>query len=140
MVYFEIDVSCSLPVYQQIMDQMRVLVSRGMAPPGKTLPSVRQLAAELAVNPNTVAKAYQLLELEGTIVTIKRRGAFVGQSSSARAALARKRRINEVMDRLLDEAKRLGMSKEDIMKALADKDREWNAGREGEGSDGRAEE
>lgn len=119
MAYLEINVTSQVPIYQQIMDQVRALVSRGTLAAGRPLPSVRQLAAELGINPNTVAKAYQLLEMEGTIVTLKRRGAFVGEASSAQAALARKRRVAEVLDRLLEEARRLGLSKKDIMHALA---------------------
>lgn len=121
MAYLEINVTSSIPVYQQIMDQIRALVSRGVVASGKPLPSVRQLAAELAVNPNTVAKAYQLLELEGTIVTLKRRGAFVGKGSLAQAAQARDRRIEEVVDRLMEEAKRLGLSEDELIQKLAAK-------------------
>ena len=121
MGYLEINIFSPVPVYQQIMDQIRTLVSKGTMAPGAPLPSVRQLAAELEVNPNTVGKAYQLLELEGTIVTLRRRGAFVGETSSAQAGLARKRRLDEVVDRLLDEAKRLGLSEEDIMRTLGER-------------------
>jgi len=119
--YLEINIFSPVPVYQQIMDQIRTLVSKGTVAPGAPLPPVRQLAAELEVNPNTVGKAYQLLELEGTIVTLRRRGAFVGETSSAQAGLARKRRLDEVVDRLLDEAKRLGLSEEDIMRTLGER-------------------
>lgn len=118
MTYLEINIHSPVPVYQQIMDQIRALVGKGTMKPGVPLPSVRQLAAELAVNPNTVAKAYQLLELEGTIVTLKRRGAFIGEKSHTQAGVARERRLGEVVDRLLDEAQRLGLSEEDIVGAL----------------------
>jgi len=121
LVFLEVNVFSPVAVYQQIMDQIRTLVSKGTMAPGSPLPSVRQLAAELGVNPNTVAKAYQLLELEGTIITLKRRGVFIGEKSSAQAGLARKRRLDEVVDRLLEEAKRLGLSEEEIKRALEER-------------------
>lgn len=121
MSYLEVNIKSLVPVYQQIMDQLRRLVSDGGLAPGAALPSVRQLAAELAVNPNTVAKAYQLLELEGTIVTVKRRGAFVGASSSAKAALARDRRLEEVVERLAEDAARLGLDGDEIIEAFTEK-------------------
>lgn len=121
MVFLEVNVYSSTPVYQQIMDQIRTLVSKGAMAAGQPLPPVRQLAAELGVNPNTVAKAYQMLEIEGTIVTLKRRGAFVGETSSARAGLARTRRLNEVVDRLLEEAGRLGLTEDEIRRTLSDR-------------------
>ena len=122
MPYLEVNLTSPVPAYQQIMDQIRALVSGGTLPPGRPLPSVRQLAEELGVNPNTVAKAYQLLEVEGTILTVRRRGAFVGEGSSGRAALAKGKRVAEVVDRLLDEVRRLGVGKEDIVQALASRE------------------
>jgi GntR family transcriptional regulator len=133
LTYLEVNVTSSVPVYQQIMDQLRRLVSDGSLAPGAPLPSVRQLAAELAINPNTVAKAYQFLELEGTIATLKRRGAFVGESSSAKAALARDRRLEEVVDRLAEDAARLGLNSEEIIEAFAERVRQRGRG---EGSAG----
>lgn len=121
MAYLRVNISSPVPIYRQIMDQIRRLVSEEEIGSGEPLPSVRQLASELAVNPNTVAKAYQLLELEGTLVTLKRRGAYVGRASSAQAGLARRRRIAEAVDRLIEEAGRLGATKDEITRALAER-------------------
>jgi len=121
LAYLEVNITSPVPVYQQIMDQVRRLVGDGSLSPGAPLPSVRQLAAELAINPNTVAKAYQLLEIEGTIKTLRRRGAFVGETSAAKAALARDRRLKEVVDRLVEEAERLGVSGEEVVRAFTEK-------------------
>jgi GntR family transcriptional regulator len=121
LAYLEVNITSPVPVYQQIMDQVRRLVGDGTLSPGAPLPSVRQLAAELAVNPNTVAKAYQLLELEGTIRTLKRRGAFVGETSAAKAAIARNRRLDEVVDRVVEEAERLGVSGEEVVRAFTER-------------------
>jgi GntR family transcriptional regulator len=140
----EINVSSPIPVYQQIMDGIRRLVSEEAMASGAPLPSVRQLAAELAINPNTVAKAYQFLEREGTIVTRRRRGAFVGESSAAMAALARERRLGEVVNRFVEDARRLGVGKEEIIQAVAERvlrggEREGHEGDAGvEGADAAA--
>lgn len=128
MTYLEVNVTSPVPVYQQIMDQLRRIVSDGSLGAGAPLPSVRQLAAELAINPNTVAKAYQFLEMEGTIVTLKRRGAFVGERSSAKAALARERRLEEVVDRLAEDTARLGLDGEEIIEAFAERLRQRKSG------------
>jgi len=120
LLYIEVNISSPIPVYRQIMDQIRAFVTRGALAPGQALPSVRQLATELGVNPNTVAKAYQLLELEGTIVTVRRRGAFVGEGSAAQAAQAHKKRVAQIVGGLLEEARRLGLSRKEIMDALSE--------------------
>jgi GntR family transcriptional regulator len=117
----EINVSSPIPVYQQIMDGIRRLVSEEAVAPNAPLPSVRQLAAELGINPNTVAKAYQFLELEGTIVTRKRRGVFVGETSGAAAALARDLRLRDVVGRFVEDVQRLGAGKEEVMQAVAER-------------------
>ncbi len=127
--YLEINVSSPVPVYLQIMDQIRRLVSEGALEAGDPLPSVRQLASELAVNPNTVAKAYQFLEMEGTIATMKRRGAFVGKGSSAQAAAARRRRLGEVVDWFIEEARRLGATEKEIVGAVSERARELGSPR-----------
>ena len=132
----EVNITSPAPVYQQIMDQLRRMVSDGTLVAGAPLSSVRQLAAELAINPNTVAKAYQLLEMEGTIVTLKRRGAFVGERSSAKAALARGRRLEEVVDRLVEDTGRLGLNVEEIIEAFAKKLRQRERGRTTSGKEG----
>jgi GntR family transcriptional regulator len=116
-----ININSQIPVYHQVMDQIRTLVGSGALEAGSPLPAVRQLAAELEVNPNTVAKAYQLLEFEGTIVTRKRKGTFVGEASSARADAARERRLDEMVARLLEEAEQLGLKKRDIVSTLAER-------------------
>ena len=74
-----VDASSETPIYVQIMDQIRARVRDGALLAGTPLPSVRQLAGDLEVNPNTVAKAYALLEHEGVLLTRSRRGVFVAE-------------------------------------------------------------
>jgi len=65
------------PIYAQIVDGFREQIAAGILQPGEKLPSVRELAAELTINPNTIQRAYRLLEMEGWIVTMQGKGCFV---------------------------------------------------------------
>ena len=65
------------PIYVQIMDDLRQQIALGVLPPGDRLPSVRELAARLSINPNTIQRAYRQLEMEGWIATVPGKGCFV---------------------------------------------------------------
>lgn len=71
------------PIYIQIMDGFREQIATGVLLPGDRLPSVRELAASLAINPNTIARAYKLLELDGWIATMPGKGCFVSRNQKA---------------------------------------------------------
>ncbi|MGL4423299.1 MAG: GntR family transcriptional regulator, partial [Gemmataceae bacterium] len=105
-----------VPIYEQIIAQLTFAVAGGDLPPGTLVPSVRDLAAELVVNPNTVTRAYQELERSG--ILISRRG--VGMEVSAEAPkLCRDRRKGLVVQRLreaLREAESAGLNAEDVCK------------------------
>lgn len=77
---FFISTSSGLPVYLQIVNQIKVSIAGGMLVAGDKLPSVRELAVQLAINPNTVSKAYTTLELEGLIEVKKGMGTFIAES------------------------------------------------------------
>lgn len=85
-----LDPSSRIPVYQQIKEQITELIVMGVFPTESRLPSVRALATETGLNPNTVQKAYQELESEGIIYTVGGKGCFVGGRESAAAAIRRK--------------------------------------------------
>ena len=74
------------PIYTQVKDGLRKLILTGALAPGTRLPSVRELAAELAINPNTIQRAYRELEAEGTILSIAGTGAFAAEQPQADAA------------------------------------------------------
>lgn len=75
-----IDYKSRKPIYEQLIDNIKSLVVSGMLKRDDQLPSVRQLAQELAINPNTIQKAYSELEREGVIYSLKGRGSFIGSS------------------------------------------------------------
>ena len=72
------------PIYTQIIDGFKEQISTGVLQSGERLPSVRELAAELAINPNTIQRAYRSLEVEGWIATVPGKGCFVCSTSDSR--------------------------------------------------------
>ena len=77
-----IDASSFTPFYEQVKLQLKVRIRRGLFRPGDPLPSIREMASSLLLNPNTVARAYRELEQEGLIATRKGRGCFVAEAAS----------------------------------------------------------
>ena len=96
-----IDYQSKLPLYEQIAARFRTLILRGVLPPRQQMPSVRSLAVELSINPNTIQKAYAFLEQEGYIYPVRGRGNYVADVT----ALAEKSR-----QKLLAEAEQLILS------------------------------
>jgi GntR family transcriptional regulator len=80
----EINTLSATPIYEQIVEQVRQSVAEGTLAPGAPLPTIRQLARDLELNPATVAKAYQLLERDGVLETAGRRGTFVRGDAPSR--------------------------------------------------------
>ena len=107
------------PIYAQIIDGIREQILAGILEPGEKLPSVRELASDLAINPNTIQRAYRSLELEGWIATVPGKGCFVCGN------LQTKQREQEKLLKQLDEItlqlSALGMTKEQIMDYLRGK-------------------
>ena len=119
MLILEIDTHSPVPIYEQIVDGIHRLVSSGHLVGGATLPSVRQLAGDLEVNPNTVARAYRTLERNGVLETAGRRGTRVAPEARDQARQALLRRLDEAADRIIRETVHLGMDPTDLLAALA---------------------
>lgn len=107
-----IDPSSSRPVYVQVIDQIKRDIALGRLIEGDRLPTVRDLAIRLAINPNTIAKAYKLLEQEGVIVTRAGAGAFVAAIESGLNKTVKKRIISESMERTAVDAYHMQVDKE----------------------------
>lgn len=118
---FELDVSSSEPVYLQIVSQVELAVARGKLEPGDQLPTVRELALQLVINPNTVQKAYTTLIGEGVIHSRKGLGVFVSDINPTLSRKERTRRIVAASDSLLAEAIHLGYSPEEIQQIIAER-------------------
>ena len=110
----EIDPRAPQPPSEQIVDQVRFAVASGRLRPGDRLPSVRGLAAQALVNPNTVAKAYRELEREGTVETRPGDGVFVAARAAQRCAAASARTVGERIARAVEEALAAGMTPAEV--------------------------
>lgn len=114
-----IDPMSRTPIYEQIVEKFELLIIKGVFPPGSQMPSVRSLSVSLAINPNTIQKAYNLLEQKGYIFSVKGRGSFV--SDNAAAAAAKLAQLEEELKELLTRAHTTGLSKEaclDLIEAV----------------------
>lgn len=108
----------AVPIYRQLVEQIRLHVSRGDLAPGDALPSVRAVAEDLVVNANTVAKAYGELVRSGDIVSEPGRGVFVAERRPQVTAAERRRRLKTAVERLLAEAISVGATREELEAAL----------------------
>jgi GntR family transcriptional regulator len=125
---FEIDGSSRLPLYQQLVQQVREAMARGDLRPDQQLPSVRQLSRDLVINPNTVARAYTELERDGLLHNRPGRGVFVAGSKTGLTQDARRQKLLEILDKLLTEAVHLGYSEEEVLRLVSDRSAQfqWN--------------
>ncbi|WEG18090.1 GntR family transcriptional regulator [Alkalihalophilus pseudofirmus] len=92
------------PLYEQIVQQIKELVAKGILEEEEQLPSVRDLAAQIVMNPNTVSKAYKELERQGVIVTIRGKGTFVAEQSLREVDPKERQKIQEQLRQLVIEA------------------------------------
>src|SRR5215813_14034496 len=115
---FQVDPTTRVPIYRQLMDQIRLAVARGRLKPGSRLPSVRVLSRELVVNPNTVARVYTELERDGVLNTRPGLGVFVAEPQAELSAAARRQKLAEIIDGFLTDAVHLGFSSDEVLTAV----------------------
>ena len=106
------------PIFEQVVYQVKGLVAHGDLGEGDRLPSVRELAKQIAVNPNTVIRAYEALERDGLIVKRQGAGCFITANGSTLKNSERARQLKELMGRAVTESFHLGFRADDIRKAL----------------------
>lgn len=112
------------PFYEQIKEQVKGQIGAGTLSPGDPLPSIRDLALSLLLNPNTVARAYRELELEGVIVTRQGKGSFVGEDSARKVRPERTDGVQRLLDQALELADRQGLTLEGVQALLEKRGRE----------------
>jgi GntR family transcriptional regulator len=105
-----------VPIYQQIVNQIKYLVSSGRLVAGEELPPIRSLAEKLVVNPNTVARAYRELESAGFVEKRRTAGTYISDQGSPLARRERLRILTERIDALLAEARQMDIAFEDVVK------------------------
>ena len=122
---FEIHPSSGMPIYRQIMEQVRALVASGRLEPGNYLPSVRQMAGELDINMMTVSKAYARLEAEGVVERDRGLGMRVTNNVPQESAADRKAELREHVEVMVTRAKQLGLTDEQIQAVVKSVLKEW---------------
>lgn len=104
------------PIYEQVRDALRQLILSGAIKPEEKLPSVRELAGTLAINPNTIQRAYRELDGDGLIYTVAGKGAFA--ASDGKAAVRRREELTTVLRQTLQELKLLGMTWQELTEEI----------------------
>jgi GntR family transcriptional regulator len=121
-----IDLESKVPIYVQIEDQVRALIAAGQLRPGEQLPTIRELAADLRVNYNTIARAYLELDRDGVISTQRGRGTFVaGVPDERQMAHKRRRKLHAIVQSALEEAHMLGYEAGEIADAFEEELADW---------------
>lgn len=107
-----------VPIYLQVMQQIKYLVASGRLQPGDELPSIRTLAEQLIVNPNTIARAYRELETAGVVEKRRTAGTFVAEAGSPLARKERLKLLKQRVDQLLVEAFQMGFGLDEVLKLV----------------------
>jgi GntR family transcriptional regulator len=115
---FQLDLHSGVPVYRQIIDQVRGGIASGLLAAGDQLPTVRQLAVDLAINPNTVVRAYRELELGGLLETHQGTGTFISAQKMKRADAERGRQLTQIVADCVSRAGAAGFTVDELMEEL----------------------
>jgi GntR family transcriptional regulator len=110
-----------VPIYRQIVNQVKYLVASGLLTPGEELPPIRTLALQLKVTPNTIVKAYEELETSGVVHKRRGSGTFVSEARQQLALRERRRIIEQRIDALLAEGHQLNFGKDDILRMVRER-------------------
>jgi GntR family transcriptional regulator len=127
-IRFQLDAASGVPFYRQVIDQILAGIATGALARGERLPTVRALAVELAVNLNTVARAYKELEIRGVLSTQQGSGTFVAAAAEVSiGAVERRRRLAQLVDEFLARAAAKGLSLAELQDALAEREAQVDA-------------
>jgi len=116
-----IDLADGVPIYRQIVNQVKYLVASGLLQPGEELPPIRTLALQIKVTPNTIVKAYDELESSGVVHKRQGSGTFVSEGRQQMARRERQRIIEQRIDALLAEAHQLNFTADDILRIVRER-------------------
>jgi len=117
-VHIEISLQDGVPIYRQIVNQVKYLIASRQLDPDEELPPIRALAEQLLVTPNTIVKAYGALEAEGIVYKRRGAGTYVAEVTSRLARKEQKKILAQRADALLAEAKQLSFTFEEVMELL----------------------
>jgi GntR family transcriptional regulator len=117
---FRLDAHSGVPVYRQLIDQVLGAVATAVLRTGDQLPTVRQVAVDLAINPNTVMRAYREMEIRGILDTQQGAGTFIAEQRTAPSKEERERQLAQLAGEFISRAGLLGLTLEELMQALKD--------------------
>ena len=115
---FALDLQSGVPVYRQIIDQVQAGVATGALAPGHQLPTVRQVAVDLAINPNTVLRAYRELEIRGVLETQQGTGTFISHRQVKPTDWERERQLEQLVGEFVARAGAAGFTLQDVAEVL----------------------
>ncbi|MHC4200886.1 MAG: GntR family transcriptional regulator [Planctomycetota bacterium] len=118
MLHLQIDPHSGVPVYRQVMDQIKYYVASDVLAPGDRLPSIRELARQLHVNPTTIVKAYTELGHEGAIQLRQGKGAFVAEGARRMTAREREKALRRLARQLAVEAGQMGAAADAVLRVV----------------------
>ena len=115
---FLIDTNSGITIYRQIIEQIRFAISQGRLEAGKQLPTVRQLAVDLAINPNTVVRAYRELEIEGVLAIQQGSGTFISLKQPEIDQHEKERMLDQLITEMMARVSSYGFSLNELVEAL----------------------
>ena len=116
---FRLDGQSGVPVYRQLIDQVQGAIASGALRPGDQLPTVRLVAVELAINPNTVLRAYREMEIRGIVDTQQGTGTFITDRQSEPPREERQRQLTQLVSEFISRAGAAGLTVTELIDALA---------------------
>jgi GntR family transcriptional regulator len=119
-ITFSLDQSNGVPIYRQIIQQVEYAILSGQMRPGDKLPTIRSLSVQLKINPNTIAKAYSELEIRGILITQVGMGTFIADQGREPAEESRKQKVQEIVNRFLQDMQGLGVKRAELFELLND--------------------
>lgn len=117
-MFFEINPSNGVPVYEQVARQIMFAIASGSIVSGELIPSVREMARELAINPNTVARAFRDLQDQGVLQTVRGTGLEVSKGAKSKCVASRTRLIRQRLRDVLEEARQSQLSDDELRKIV----------------------
>src|SRR5262250_1499152 len=120
-IEFRLDPHSGVPVYRQIIDQVTGRIAAGVLLPGDQLPTVRQVAVDLAINPNTVQRAYREMEIRGVLDTQQGTGTFISQQKVKRDDVERRRQLEQIAGEFIAGAGASGFTVVDLIEQLQER-------------------
>jgi GntR family transcriptional regulator len=115
---FRLDTQSGVPVYRQLIDQVQAAIAAGVLAVGDQLPTVRQVAVDLVINPNTVLRAYREMEIRGTLDTQQGSGTFIADKKIEYSKVERERQLGQLVGEFVSRAGSAGFTVEQLIKAL----------------------